>query len=179
MLEKDKKTMKKQQLIINKLLKKPENKFCSDCKTNPPSWASINLGVFICMDCSGCHRELGTHISKIKSINLDSWNLETLEYFKKIDNKIANDYWEYNLQNFDFSSLVKDRDNLMDFIRDKYEYKKWVKDNDIDPMTKIIQESGNVNNNQNNVYNQIDNNGKEVNQNNFGNFNWDYFNQNK
>ena len=34
--------IKKQQMIINKLLKKPENKFCADCKTSPPSWASMN-----------------------------------------------------------------------------------------------------------------------------------------
>ena len=38
------------------------------------AWASINLGEFICFQCSGIHRNLGTHISKVRSLNLDSWN---------------------------------------------------------------------------------------------------------
>ena len=151
----EKEAIKKQQIIINKLLKKPENKFCADCKNNPPSWASINLGVFVCIQCSGCHRELGTHISKIKSINLDTWSPDMLDNFKKINNEIANKYWEYNLHNYDFDLLKNNRYNLMDFIRDKYENKKWINQNDVDPMTKIIQginiNKGNQNNNDNNV----------------------------
>ena len=146
--------MKKQKKIINNLLKKPENKYCADCKNNPPTWASINLGIFICINCSGCHRELGAHISKIKSINLDLCSNDILEHFKKIDNKIANDYWEYNLNNFDFNIMKNDRDKIMEFIRNKYEYKKWININDIDPMQKLIQQ-----NNNNKVYN----------------FNWNYF----
>ena len=141
-------------MIINNLLKKPENKYCADCKNNSPTWASINLGIFICINCSGCHRELGAHISKIKSITLDLWSNDILGLFKKIDNKIANDYWEYNLNNFDFNIMKKDRDKIMEFIRNKYEYKKWININDIDPMQKLIQQ-----NNNNKVYN----------------FNWNYF----
>ena len=192
----EKEAIKKQQIIINKLLKKPENKFCADCKNNPPSWASINLGVFVCIQCSGCHRELGTHISKIKSINLDTWSPDMLDNFKKINNEIANKYWEYNLHNYDYDLLKNNRYNLMDFIRDKYEHKKWINQNDVDPMTKIIQginiNKGNQNNNDNNVnyQNKIStnniqnnnnyNNNKEVENNNncFCNFNWNYFNQN-
>ena len=149
--------MKKQKKIINNLLKKPENKYCADCKNNPPTWASINLGIFICINCSGCHRELGAHISKIKSTTLDLWSNDILEHFKKIDNKIANDYWEYNLNNFDFNIMKKDRDIIMEFIRNKYEYKKWININDIDPMQKLIQQNNNIINNK--VYN----------------FNWNYF----
>ena len=149
----EKEAIKRQQQIINKLLKKPENKLCADCKSVSPQWASINLGVFICIECSGCHRELGTHISKIKSINLDTWQEDILENFKKINNKIANNYWEYNLQNYDFASLKKNRKKLMDFIRDKYEYKKWVKQNEIDPMTRIIKgDKMNLNSQNNNNF---------------------------
>ena len=146
----EKEAIKKQQIILNKLLKKPENKLCADCKSRPPSWASINLGVFICIQCSGCHRELGVHISKIKSINLDSWSPDILENFKKINNVIANEYWEYNLINFDFELLKNDREKLMKFIRNKYEYKQWINQNEIDPMSKIIQENNFNNNWQNN-----------------------------
>jgi stromal membrane-associated protein len=70
--------------VINKMLKKPENKLCADCKRPSPSWASINLGVFVCIVCSGCHREIGVHVTKIKSINLDLWPKKVLNNFKKI-----------------------------------------------------------------------------------------------
>ena len=76
--------LKEQTAIITKLLKLPENKFCADCKRPSPSWASTNLGVFVCITCSGCHREIGVHITKIKSINLDLWPKDILKNFQKI-----------------------------------------------------------------------------------------------
>ena len=38
---------------------------CADCGAPQPEWVSINLGVFLCIECSGIHRSLGTHISKV------------------------------------------------------------------------------------------------------------------
>ena len=131
--------IKRQLAIIDKLLKKPENKFCADCKRTSPTWASINLGVFVCINCSGCHREIGVHVTKIKSVNLDVWPSEVLKNFQKINNKIANEYWEYKLKNFDFKSIQNDNYKLIQFIRDKYEYKKWIDKKRKDPMTLIIQ----------------------------------------
>ena len=131
--------IKRQLVIINKLLKKPENRYCADCKRTSPTWASINLGVFVCINCSGCHREIGVHITKIKSVNLDVWAEDTLKYFQKINNEIANEYWEYKLKHFDFKSIQNDNYKLIKFIRDKYEFKKWVNKKKKDPMTLIIQ----------------------------------------
>ena len=105
--------IKRQLVIINKLLKKPENKFCADCKRTTPTWASINLGVFVCINCSGCHREIGVHVTKIKSVNLDVWPNEVLKNFQKINNKIANEYWEYKLKKFDFKSIQNDNYKLI------------------------------------------------------------------
>lgn len=69
---------------LEKLLKKPENKQCADCKRNSPSWASISIGVFICIKCSGFHREIGTDYSKVKSVNLDLWPPGAVNNFLKL-----------------------------------------------------------------------------------------------
>ena len=131
--------IKKQLVTINKLLKLPENKYCADCKKISPSWASVNLGVFVCINCSGCHREIGVHITKIRSVNLDVWPKDVLKNFKKINNEIANAYWEKHLKKFDFKSIQNDNYKLINFIRDKYENKKWADRKHKDPMTLIIQ----------------------------------------
>ena len=132
--------IKKQLVVINELLKKPENKYCADCKKTSPTWASVNLGVFVCINCSGCHREIGVHITKIRSVNLDVWPKEILNNFKLINNQIANKYWECKLKNFDFKKIQNDKYKLVEFIRNKYEYKKWVDPNKkMDPMTLIMK----------------------------------------
>jgi hypothetical protein len=43
-----------------------------------PQWVSLPYGVVICIQCSGPHRGLGTHISKVRSLKLDSWEPELL-----------------------------------------------------------------------------------------------------
>ena len=132
--------IKKQLVVINELLKKPENRFCADCKKTSPTWASVNLGVFVCINCSGCHREIGVHITKIRSVNLDVWPKDVLNNFKIINNKIANKYWECKLKKFDFKKIQNDNYRLVEFIRDKYEHKKWVDPKKkVDPMTLIIK----------------------------------------
>lgn len=51
----------------------PGNNFCADCDAPGPEWASLNLGVLMCIECSGIHRNLGSHISKVRSLSLDEW----------------------------------------------------------------------------------------------------------
>ena len=64
---------------LEKLLKQDGNDLCVDCKKRGPRWASANLGVFMCIDCSGIHRALGVHISFVRSVNLDSWQEKQVE----------------------------------------------------------------------------------------------------
>uniref|UniRef100_A0A8C8ZGU4 Arf-GAP with coiled-coil, ANK repeat and PH domain-containing protein n=1 Tax=Prolemur simus TaxID=1328070 RepID=A0A8C8ZGU4_PROSS len=55
------------------------NSQCGDCGQPDPRWASINLGVLLCIECSGIHRSLGVHCSKVRSLTLDSWEPELLK----------------------------------------------------------------------------------------------------
>jgi hypothetical protein len=44
---------------------------CADCDVIHPEWVSVSLGVYLCIDCSGVHRALGSHVSRIQSLKLD------------------------------------------------------------------------------------------------------------
>jgi hypothetical protein len=58
---------------------------------------SINLGVMICISCSGIHRQLGTHISKVRSTTLDSWDKELKKLLLSTGNTLAKLVFEYNI----------------------------------------------------------------------------------
>ena len=131
--------MNRQKALMKKYLSRPENQLCADCKRPSPTWASLNIGVFVCIKCSGCHREIGVHITKIKSVELDLWPSKSLTDFSKINNEIANAYWEYDLGNFDFQKIRDNEIRCLEFIRDKYEYKRWAKPNVPNPMSLVIQ----------------------------------------
>jgi hypothetical protein len=71
--------VKKHSEILSELKKQQCNQFCADCEAAYPDWASVNLGVFVCLRCSGLHRQVGTHISKVRSTTLDTWTPEQIQ----------------------------------------------------------------------------------------------------
>ena len=62
-----------------------------------PDWASINLGVLMCIECSGVHRKLGSHISRVRSLDLDEWPPGHLAVMASLGNETANSIWEFGL----------------------------------------------------------------------------------
>ena len=73
------------------------NAKCVDCDAPAPDWASINLGVLICIECSGVHRQLGSHISRVRSLDLDEWPPGHLAVMTSLGNRLANAVWEAHL----------------------------------------------------------------------------------
>ncbi|KAJ1818187.1 Zn finger-containing GTPase- Activating Protein for ARF, partial [Coemansia sp. RSA 2598] len=61
------------------LQRKEDNKICIDCGSPNPQWASVSLGTFFCLNCSGQHRGLGVHLSFVRSITMDKWSPEQVK----------------------------------------------------------------------------------------------------
>ncbi|XP_034826307.1 stromal membrane-associated protein 1 [Maniola hyperantus] len=112
------------QNILIQLLKDEDNKYCVDCDAKGPRWASWNLGIFLCIRCAGIHRNLGVHISKVKSVNLDSWTAEQVVYLQQMGNSRARAVYEANLP--DSFRRPQNDSSLEAFIRAKYEQKKYI-----------------------------------------------------
>ncbi|XP_043917950.1 arf-GAP with coiled-coil, ANK repeat and PH domain-containing protein 2-like [Protopterus annectens] len=70
------------------------NEKCCDCGKQDPRWASINLGILLCIECSGIHRSLGVHLSKVRSLTLDSWEPEVLKLLCALGNNAVNQIYE-------------------------------------------------------------------------------------
>ncbi|XP_022727005.1 ADP-ribosylation factor GTPase-activating protein AGD2-like isoform X2 [Durio zibethinus] len=77
----------------------PGNDVCAECSASGPDWASLNLGILLCIECSGVHRNLGVHISKVRSLTLDVkvWEPSIVELFCTLGNAYCNSVWEGSL----------------------------------------------------------------------------------
>lgn len=116
----------KQNLVkLKQLLQIPGNEICADCASAASEWASVNLGVFICLRCSGLHRQLGTHISKVRSVRLDSWQPDQLLQMELVGNLTAQQIYEKGMKKSCRRAANQSDQSMFQFIRDKYENKRW------------------------------------------------------
>ncbi|KAM9458355.1 arf-GAP with GTPase, ANK repeat and PH domain-containing protein 3-like isoform 2-T2 [Salvelinus alpinus] len=104
------------------------NSFCVDCDTANPDWASLNLGALICIECSGIHRNLGTHLSRVRSLDLDDWPVELSMVLMAIGNTMANSVWEGALEGYTKVGADSTREERERWIRAKYEQKLFLMD---------------------------------------------------
>ncbi|XP_058153981.1 arf-GAP with GTPase, ANK repeat and PH domain-containing protein 3 isoform X2 [Dasypus novemcinctus] len=99
------------------------NSFCIDCEAPNPDWASLNLGALMCIECSGIHRHLGTHLSRVRSLDLDDWPPELLAVMTAMGNALANSVWEGALGGYAKPGPEACREEKERWIRAKYEQK--------------------------------------------------------
>ncbi|XP_053569210.1 arf-GAP with GTPase, ANK repeat and PH domain-containing protein 3 [Bombina bombina] len=99
------------------------NSQCVDCETPNPDWASLNLGALMCIECSGIHRNLGTHLSRVRSLDLDDWPVELSMVMMAIGNILANSVWEDSTQGYSKPTSESSREEKERWIRAKYEQK--------------------------------------------------------
>ncbi|XP_039749849.1 centaurin-gamma-1A isoform X1 [Pararge aegeria] len=97
------------------------NDKCCDCGAQDPDWASLNLGVLICIECSGIHRNLGSHISRVRSLDLDEWPLGHVSVMVTMGNALGNSIWEADLRGHIKPIATSTREEKERWIRLKYE----------------------------------------------------------
>uniref|UniRef100_A0AAX7V184 Un-named sa1614 n=1 Tax=Astatotilapia calliptera TaxID=8154 RepID=A0AAX7V184_ASTCA len=99
--------------ITDDIKRMPGNNSCCDCGAPDPGWLSTNLGILTCIECSGIHREMGVHVSRIQSLSLDSLGTSDLLLARNVGNSGFNEILEAN--------LLKTNTGRKDFILSKYQ----------------------------------------------------------
>lgn len=105
------------------------NLWCADCGSGSKvEWVSINLAIILCIECSGIHRSLGTHISKVRSLTLDitSFTPDIIELLLLVGNRVSNMVWEARLEPGIKPSPQATREQRLKFITAKYVDKAFV-----------------------------------------------------
>nr|BAN65276.1 GTP-ase activating domain containing protein [Babesia bovis] len=116
------------------------NNVCADCGCSSPRWASVNMGVLLCINCSGVHRMLGVHISQVKSLTLDNLRPEWTKVLLEVGNDLANQYYLYKLP----ARVPKPNANTSPrdmeiWIRNKYERKIYAMDGVEEPYILLAK----------------------------------------
>ncbi|KAJ8403187.1 hypothetical protein AAFF_G00354040 [Aldrovandia affinis] len=114
---------------LQRVLAVPGNSTCCDCGQSEPCWASINLGITLCIQCSGIHRSLGVHFSKVRSLTLDTWEPELLKLMCELGNTVINCIYEAQQEELGAKKPQPGdpRQEIEAYIRAKYVDKRFVR----------------------------------------------------
>ncbi|XP_062370428.1 arf-GAP with coiled-coil, ANK repeat and PH domain-containing protein 3-like, partial [Cinclus cinclus] len=114
--------------VVHRVQSVPGNERCCDCGQGDPRWASINLGVLLCIECSGIHRSLGVHCSKVRSLTLDSWEPELLRLMCELGNSAMNRIYEAQCEELGLKKPTagSSRQDKEAWIKVKYVEKKFL-----------------------------------------------------
>uniref|UniRef100_A0A7N8XLW5 ArfGAP with SH3 domain, ankyrin repeat and PH domain 2b n=1 Tax=Mastacembelus armatus TaxID=205130 RepID=A0A7N8XLW5_9TELE len=113
--------------IVAEVKRMSSNDSCCDCGAAGPTWLSTNLGVLICIECSGIHREMGVHYSRIQSLDLDVLGTSELLLVKNVGNANFNEIMEADLlaQDVTKPDPSSDMQTRKDYITAKYTEKRF------------------------------------------------------
>lgn len=114
-----------QEEAIKRLRQIPGNNSCADCSAPNPEWASCNLGVLVCLTCSGVHRGLGRHVSKVRSITLDRWEKNVVLLMEKLGNKKSNSVYEARLLTHDHADATRPGPDAPRTDQERWIYSKY------------------------------------------------------
>uniref|UniRef100_A0AAQ5YM77 ArfGAP with dual PH domains 2 n=1 Tax=Amphiprion ocellaris TaxID=80972 RepID=A0AAQ5YM77_AMPOC len=119
--------------ILLELVKLQDNSRCADCRAPDPDWASYELGVFVCLNCSGIHRSLS---SRVKSIRLDFWEDKLVQFMKSSGNANAQALYEKAVPPYYYRPQQHDCNVLREqWIRAKYERKEFTGETKYPPVS--------------------------------------------
>lgn len=144
--------------LMSLIQKAPSNRLCADCQSsNSVEWVSINLMMVLCIDCSGAHRSLGSHISKVRSLKLDtvSFTQDLVGALTSVSNGVMNSIWEARLSH---KPVITEKNRLA-FVSGKYVEKQYIRegekpnselrqavvDNDVAKVAAALAARANVN----------------------------------
>jgi len=140
--------------IIEKLKTLPDNNKCFDCEKKNPKWASVYLGIFLCLDCAGKHREYSVKYSFVRSLTLDAWskrqiafleiggNAKAAEYFRKHGLKPPIDYKSQPPQKYQ-AELIKKVDAMLSSLQPMTQTNQKEDDSNPEEQTKNEEEVNN------------------------------------
>ncbi|XP_062873757.1 arf-GAP with coiled-coil, ANK repeat and PH domain-containing protein 2-like isoform X2 [Trichomycterus rosablanca] len=105
------------------------NDTCCECGRPEPEWASVNLGITLCIRCSGIHRSLGVNISRVRSLILDRWTPETIQLMCERGNNMMNLIYEARREELGIRKAQPgdSRDDVESYIRAKYIQQRFIR----------------------------------------------------